>query len=391
MMKNLTKITILFLTGIIPLSLNAQAPIKSVGKALVESAAEGTAKTAVESVARSATQAAVANTAQAAVANVTRAGTIPLSPIAAGTLPLTAPVVTTRAANAMDAAVLSEKLQKAVAAPESTDAFLDNMRGEQVFNQLSAFVSGNHRFPEQHFGEDVRDLSSEELLFISQESALRQEIDLMLANAPDNIWSKEILALREDLAEYQLENLSRTFSTVSSIGIKFPAEDASASAAFTEPLALNNEELPNAYQLSENFYRGGQPTLRGYEELARRGVKTIISFRTHRPNVHLIESLGMESVHIPLNPALITPAQMTRFLQLVSDPAHQPVYVHCRHGSDRTGTMVAMYRTAIQKWPKEKALAEMKDPQFGFHKIFFTLPSHIKMINTTKLRGKLQK
>ena len=54
-----------------------------------------------------------------------------------------------------------------------------------------------------------------------------------------------------------------------------------------------------------------------------------------------------------------TEADVTRFLEIVTDPANQPVLVHCKNGVDRTGYMVALYRIEKEGWSKERALAEM--------------------------------
>lgn len=58
---------------------------------------------------------------------------------------------------------------------------------------------------------------------------------------------------------------------------------------------------------------------------------------------------------------------VVRFLALVTDPAKVPVFVHCWHGSDRTGMMCAIYRVAVQGWSKEEALREMTAGPFEYH------------------------
>ena len=58
-------------------------------------------------------------------------------------------------------------------------------------------------------------------------------------------------------------------------------------------------------------------------------------------------------------------------MAIVTDPAARPVYVHCLHGVDRTGTMIAIYRMEIEGWRPSEALAEME--HFGAHGLLHDL------------------
>jgi protein tyrosine/serine phosphatase len=60
-----------------------------------------------------------------------------------------------------------------------------------------------------------------------------------------------------------------------------------------------------------------------------------------------------------------TAEQIATFLQLVNDPANQPVYVHCAGGRHRTGVMTAIYRMSGEGWTADKAFQEMKQYKFG--------------------------
>ena len=40
------------------------------------------------------------------------------------------------------------------------------------------------------------------------------------------------------------------------------------------------------------------------------------------------------------------------------DASPGPVFIHCQHGCDRTGTIVACYRMKHDQWTFEKAIAE---------------------------------
>jgi len=53
-------------------------------------------------------------------------------------------------------------------------------------------------------------------------------------------------------------------------------------------------------------------------------------------------------------------AEVDRFLSILDDPTNYPLLVHCRNGVDRTGYMLALYRTQRQGWTAERATAEMR-------------------------------
>lgn len=78
--------------------------------------------------------------------------------------------------------------------------------------------------------------------------------------------------------------------------------------------------------------------------------------------------------------------EIIRFLRIVTNPKRTPVLVHCQHGADRTGTMTAVYRIAVQGWSKEEAIREMRDGSFGFHGIWQNLVAWIKSLDLETLR-----
>ena len=127
--------------------------------------------------------------------------------------------------------------------------------------------------------------------------------------------------------------------------------------------------IPNFHQVTDRIYRGGQPQSGAWTELARLGVKTVVDLR--RPIEHSVaeESLavvsaGMRYLNFPMN-GFDTPnsAQLTTPLSWLD--ANEKVFVHCKQGMDRTGTVIAIYRISRQRWENEKALAEAKS--LGMH------------------------
>jgi tyrosine-protein phosphatase SIW14 len=132
--------------------------------------------------------------------------------------------------------------------------------------------------------------------------------------------------------------------------------------------------ITNFGQVTPVLFRGGQPTSEGYRELKQMGIDTVVSFRHEKGENTLerrtVEGLGMKFVNLPWH-AWDDPTdqQVSQFFALLSSSPHGKVYVHCQQGRDRTGTMVALYRVAVDHWCPASAVAEMK--AYHYHHFFF--------------------
>jgi len=133
---------------------------------------------------------------------------------------------------------------------------------------------------------------------------------------------------------------------------------------------LSAIRIDNFGIVNDHYYRGAQPTSADYPDLAALGVKTVIDLtREGRADEKgLVEAAGMKFMRIPLTTTEApTGADVAQFLSLVTDPANQPVYVHCQGGRHRTGTMTAIYRMTQDGWTPARAYDEMKQYRFeGF-------------------------
>jgi len=132
-------------------------------------------------------------------------------------------------------------------------------------------------------------------------------------------------------------------------------------------LALAGENaLPNFNMVNEQILRGGQPTDEGFQKLAERGVKTVVDLRALNEHSvphekQIVEADGMRFVSIPMKGiGAPTQEQVSRALSVLEDSNSWPVFVHCRRGSDRTGTVLACYRISHDHWKNQKALEEAK-------------------------------
>ena len=96
----------------------------------------------------------------------------------------------------------------------------------------------------------------------------------------------------------------------------------------------------NLHKVSDDLYRGAQPTEEGVRQLKALGIKTIVNLRTlHSDRDEIGETHDVDSKRIATQPWAVTNDDIVRFLRIVTDPNRTPVYVHCQRGADRTGTM----------------------------------------------------
>jgi len=139
--------------------------------------------------------------------------------------------------------------------------------------------------------------------------------------------------------------------------------------------------LPNLHQVSDDLYRGAQPTAEGFRELQRMGIKTIVNLRSMHSDRDELGDLPLAYREIPMGAWHPEQEDVIEFLRIVTDPEQRPVFVHCQHGADRTGVIVASYRIIVQGWSKDEAIAEMMKGGFGFHWIWINLPRFIRNLD----------
>jgi len=133
--------------------------------------------------------------------------------------------------------------------------------------------------------------------------------------------------------------------------------------------AVDAVGLPHCFQVSEDVWRGAQPTMDGWTSLSKLGVTTVIDLR-HKDEhdtfaeERMVRSAGMRYVNIPMY-GLTTPTeeQIAKAMDLMIPG--EKVFVHCAKGMDRTGAVIAAYRIRHQQWDNQKALAEART--LGLH------------------------
>ena len=126
--------------------------------------------------------------------------------------------------------------------------------------------------------------------------------------------------------------------------------------------------IPNFHEVVPGIYRGAAPTKEGLQALQKMKVKTIIDLRIERGMAKkeqiIAEGMGFTFIHLPMGKEAPTQKQVDTLLATLAKAPKEPVFVHCQHGADRTGSMIGIYRVQVQGWTFAQAWPEMR--KYGF-------------------------
>jgi protein tyrosine/serine phosphatase len=122
--------------------------------------------------------------------------------------------------------------------------------------------------------------------------------------------------------------------------------------------------------VDQRVYRGAQPDEAGLASLKELGIKTIINLRMAndvlKTELGLVEKNSMVYTNVPMTGiGRPTDEQIHLILSLI-ESLPSPVFIHCEHGCDRTGTIVACYRIKHEGWSATTALQEAKTYGLSF-------------------------
>jgi len=128
--------------------------------------------------------------------------------------------------------------------------------------------------------------------------------------------------------------------------------------------------LGNVFKVSDDLYRSEQPDREHLPELRRLGIRAVLNLREYHDDADEIRDDGIALFRVAMNAGDMDPAKLAQAMAIIRT-APKPILIHCWHGSDRTGAVVASYRMLIQHWEREAAIDEFKHGGFGYHETWY--------------------
>ncbi len=153
--------------------------------------------------------------------------------------------------------------------------------------------------------------------------------------------------------------------------------------------SVNLPPFYNLYKVDDSVYRSEQPTPEGMRALDSMGIKSILSLRNLLTDKSAGKRTKLNLCQYRINTWTITYQEVVASLRILIN-VEKPVLVHCKHGSDRTGCVIAAYRMAVQGWTKEAAIKEFREGGYGFHEEWFeNILVLLEGIDVEQLRAEL--
>ena len=146
-----------------------------------------------------------------------------------------------------------------------------------------------------------------------------------------------------------------------------------------------SQGIINFGRINEGLYRGAQPDAAGIRSLKCLGIKSIVNLcmtnDAWQAEPTEAQANGLIYTNIPMKGfGRPTPELVARVLASI-EGLPSPVFVHCRHGCDRTGTIIACYRIKHDHWSGETALAEAK--RYGISRFEWGMRNYILAFGRT--------
>ena len=165
-------------------------------------------------------------------------------------------------------------------------------------------------------------------------------------------------------------------------------------AHWAERVKPELDGVENLWRVTPGLYRAGQPTAAGFRSLDAFGMRTVISLRQTVSDVPLAAGTAVRLIRIPMKSRHVAEnrgARIVKAMRALRQAMEEgPVMVHCHHGSDRTGVMIALWRILYEGWSRQQALDELISGGYGYHPIWANIPRYLRKVDLRDLQSRIE-
>jgi len=154
-------------------------------------------------------------------------------------------------------------------------------------------------------------------------------------------------------------------------------------------IAVAGTSVGNLYRIEDGLFRGAQPSAAGFRELAALGVRNVLDLAGGSGDTRYVADGSIQLFHVPMSAWGLRDDLVLKALRIMTAPENRPLLIHCAHGADRTGALVALYRVVVQGWTKEHAVREMNKGGYHHNGLFRNLDRYVMNANIDALRQEL--
>lgn len=140
-----------------------------------------------------------------------------------------------------------------------------------------------------------------------------------------------------------------------------PAAETRTASSNAVAQPLPSKYVHNLFRATTNVFSGNSPDGdAAFAEIAKLGVKTIISVDGARPDAETARKYGMRYIHLPIGYDGVPSNRVVELVKAAQTVAG-PIYVHCHHGKHRGPAAVAVICEATAGWTTNQGVAWLKE------------------------------
>ena len=148
---------------------------------------------------------------------------------------------------------------------------------------------------------------------------------------------------------------------------------------------INTTTLKNLHKVNDSIYRSEQPNSNEFLQLEKMGIKSVLNLRNDKSDTSLLQLTNLNYNQIKIVTVNFSDSEIIEALKIIKN-APKPLLIHCKHGADRTGVVTAMYRIIFEDWATKKAIDELKNGGFGFHKKYKNITEFLNNVDIAAIK-----